>query len=696
MEAMFTKLRMVAIVFLMLFVVKDTFAVGALFSRPRFSTTEYQKMWIKSLSTKVDIQEQIAVTTVDQVFNNELNTSVEAIYIFPLPENATITKLVYWVNGKRYEAAIRERQQAINDYNQKLRQWLDPALLEYLGNNLFRLSIVPIDANSDVRTEITYVEPLKYDLGLVTYNFKMNTLGLSSKPLQTVSVNLDAKTQYSFKKFYSPSHENSTATKIEKISDNHYTLFYGDENFYPDKDLTIAMQFQRDSVNFSVLTYSPTPEDSIGTESYYAIWITPPDQISNDEVIPKDIVFTADVSSSMEGQRIAQVKEALNTFLDLLNPGDKFNIITFGTFVDKFQPDLVEASANNIQDAKNFVTQLYALGMTNIDEALTTSLQQSYEDTTSNDLVFLTDGMPTWGETNGDSIIVHSQNANKKDVRVFSFGVGDEISQSLLTNLSAQNHGYAKFITSDDSIALVVNDHFKRISKPVLTDINITTGGLEPWDIYPKTVNDLFWGSQVMEVGMYNKTGSYDVALRGKIKGKDFEFTKHINFSDTASTNRFVPRLWAKTKIDHILSLIAIYGETQELVDQIIELSLKYQIITPYTSFYVDPNPTEVKDKKELPDKFNLAQNYPNPFNPVTFIRYTLPDNKANYQVIIKVYNSLGQLITTLVNEEKSPGTYQVLWNGKDSNGKVVTSGVYFYTIRAGDYYQIKKMLLLK
>ena len=409
MEAMFTKLRMVAIVFLMLFVVKDTFAVGALFSRPRFSTTEYQKMWIKSLSTKVDIQEQIAVTTVDQVFNNELNTSVEAIYIFPLPENATITKLVYWVNGKRYEAAIRERQQAINDYNQKLRQWLDPALLEYLGNNLFRLSIVPIDANSDVRTEITYVEPLKYDLGLVTYNFKMNTLGLSSKPLQTVSVNLDAKTQYSFKKFYSPSHENSTATKIEKISDNHYTLFYGDENFYPDKDLTIAMQFQRDSVNFSVLTYSPTPEDSIGTESYYAIWITPPDQISNDEVIPKDIVFTADVSSSMEGQRIAQVKEALNTFLDLLNPGDKFNIITFGTFVDKFQPDLVEASANNIQDAKNFVTQLYALGMTNIDEALTTSLQQSYEDTTSNDLVFLTDGMPTWGETNGDSIIVHSR-----------------------------------------------------------------------------------------------------------------------------------------------------------------------------------------------------------------------------------------------------------------------------------------------
>ena len=142
--------------------------------------------------------------------------------------------------------------------------------------------------------------------------------------------------------------------------------------------------------------------------------------------------------------------------------------------------------------------------------------------------------------------------------------------------------------------------------------------------------------------------------------------------------------------------MIAIYGETQELVDQIIELSLKYQIITPYTSFYVNPNPTEVKDKKELPDKFNLAQNYPNPFNPVTFIRYTLPDNKANYQVIIKVYNSLGQLITTLVNEEKSPGTYQVLWNGKDSNGKVVTSGVYFYTYSGRQLLSNKKNAFIK
>ena len=676
----------------------ELYAVGALFSRPRFSNDDYQKMWIKSVNAAIDIHGQIAVTHIDQVFHNELNVSVETIYIFPLPENAVMTELIYWVNGKRYTASIRERQQAVNDYNNKLRHWLDPALLEYLGNNLFRLSIVPVDANSDVRTEITYVEPLKYDLGTVGYTFKLNTLGLSSKPLETVSVNLDAQSQTPFKELYSPSHANSSATKISKINDSHYTLFFGDENFYPDKDLTIKFETYRDSVNYQILTFTPSPGDSIGSDNYYAIWITPPDSISGEEVIPKNIVFTADVSSSMEGLRIQQMKEALNDFLALLNPIDKFNIITFGTFVNKYKPDLVEASANNINDAKNYVNQLYALGLTNINEALTASLSEAFEDTTSNNLIFLTDGYPTWGETNVDSIISHTNKYNQQNVRIFSFGVGDDISKNLLISLSSANHGYAQFITSDDSISLVVSNHFKRISKPVMTDIKIDMGGLDSWDQYPKIINDLFWGSQVTQLGLYKKSGIFDVTLSGNIRSKKVEFKKTINFTDIIGGDRFIPRLWAKSKIDNILNLIEIYGETDELVNQVIELSLRFQILTPYTAFYSDPtDPTAVKeDESNLPDKFLLKQNYPNPFNPETVIEYSLPANNSAYHVVIRVYNSLGQLIAVLVDKEQSPGLYKIMWNGKDFYGQNAASGIYFCSIQAGSFNQIKKMVLLR
>lgn len=676
--------------------VSNVYAVGALFSRPRFSQQVYQKMWIKSINTDIDITEQIAVTHLDQVFFNELNTSVEAIFIFPLPENATITELVYWVNGQRFIAEIRERQQAVNAYNEKLRQWLDPALLEYLGDNLFRLSIVPINALSEVRTEITYIEPLKYDFGKVDYKFQLNTLGLSSKSLEKVTVQLNANSKYPYKSFKSPSHVSSTALKINKINDNNYTLFYGDENFYPDKDLFVEYETERKDVEYKILTYTPSVQDSIGDDSFYALWITSPDIIDDSKIIPQNIVFTADVSSSMEGKRLQQVKETMNNFIDLLNPQDNFNIITFGTFVEKFKPDLIEASETNKQLAKSYVQKLYALGLTNIDDALTASLNQSFNSQTHNSLIFLTDGEPTWGVLNQDSIVNHTKTNNVMGVRIFSFGVGENISKNLLNNVSFENHAYATFITNEDSIALVVNNLFKRISKPVLTDIAVDLGGLDSWDFYPKNVTDLFWGSQILYLGKYKGSGTYKIGFNGKISGGEFNFSDYINFPDTIGGHKFVPRLWAREKINDILELIEVYGETPELVGQIISLSLMFQILTPYTAFYSDPTPTKVSDETQLVNSFNLMQNYPNPFNPSTTIVYQLPAGKNTYSVVLKIYNALGELVRVLVNTEKPAGLYSVVWNGKDMKGFDVPSGIYFYSLEAGNTRVSKKMMLVR
>lgn len=687
--------RGLLILFLVMNLTENVFAVGALFSRPRWSTVEYNKMWIQKIDASIDIQEQIAVTHIDQTFFNELNQSVESIYIFPLPADAVITELIYWVNNQKFVANIRERQEAIHDYNEKLRQWLDPALLEYLGDNLFRLSIVPINPLSEVRTEITYIEPLKYDLGKVIYEFQLNTLGLSSKPLKTVSLNLDASSQYAFKSFTSPTYGSSTATKITKITDKHYTLMFGDENFYPDKDFLLEFELTRENVNYQILTYTPSPSDSIGNDRYYALWITPPDQLDEDDLISKNIVFTADVSSSMEGERITQLKTALQDFIKLLNPIDKFNIMIFGTHVSKFKPDLVEVNQTTISEAENFIEEMYALGMTNIDQALKESLLQTYGDSTSNNLVFLTDGYPTWGVTNIDSILSHVRSNNKKSVRIFPFGVGTDLSKALLGRLASENHGYTEFITADDSIALVVRDHFERLSKPVFTNINVDFGGLRIWDQYPKSIEDLFWGNQIMQVGMYKSGGTFEVTVSGKVRFNTVQFKKTVTFPDQTGGHRFVPRLWAKAKIDNILELIKLYGESKELVDQVIELSLRFQILTPYTAFYSDPT-TDVEVEKTIPEEFALDQNYPNPFNPTTTIKYSLPEGRSSYHVVIRIYDVLGRLVATLVDDFQNAGVHYVTWNSLNSSGSQVPSGTYFYTIETEGFKQTKKMILLR
>lgn len=665
-------------------------ATGVLYVRPRGSNNQYEKMSIKNIDVTASINDPVAETTVDQIFFNEMTTSVEAVYIFPMPENAMITQLIYWVNGVRFEADIRERQEAVSDYNEKLRQWIDPALLEYLGDNQFRLSIVPIDAQSEVRTEITYVEMLKYDFSVTTYKYLLNTLNVSPKPLETVHLIMDVKTQNSFKYFRSPSHQSSAETQIIKVSDQHYTVEYGDENFSPSKDLIIEYETVRNNIQYNLLTYSPVPSDSFGTDNFYALWVTPPDSIVEEQIIPKDIVFTADVSSSMGGERITQLKESIDYFLDLLNPVDRFNIITFGTHVVPFKSDLVNATPENIQLAHDFVYQIYALGMTNISDAIDTSLTQSFGDSTSNNLIFLTDGKPTIGQTIADSIISNARLKNQKNVRVFSFGIGEDLNRSLITGIAIENHGYSTFIEADDSIAILVNNHFTRISKPVLTDLSIDLGGLQNWDNYPKTFSDLFWGSRTTQFGLYNNYGDFQVTLQGKVRGETKQFVNTLSFTDN-SIYRFVPRLWAKSKIDHLLQLIEVYGETDELVNQIIELSLRFQILTKYTAFYVDPTNVERSDDELLPTEFVVEQNYPNPFNPVTHINYSLPVGQANYHVVIKVYDMLGRLVRVLVDDNQQPGTYTVVFNAND-----LTSGIYFYTVQAGTFSVTKKMILLR
>ena len=675
------------------------FGTGSLHIRERWSSDPYHKMSIETLNVSTKIQDQVAETHVEQVFKNKMNESGEAMYIFPLPENAMVTSMAYWVNGERYEAEIREREEAKEDYQEHKEEWLDPALMEKLSDNLYRLKIVPVAANSEVKTEITYIEMCPYEFGKTSYEYQLNTTGFSPDPLETVHLQIDAKSQNPYKYFKSPTHNNSTATQIQKKSESHYTLEYGDENFTPEKNLSVEWETQRDKVQYSLLTYSPTAKDSMGNKSFYAVWVTPPDNVGDKEIIPKDIVFAADVSSSMEGERISALKESLQYFLDNLNDIDRFNIVTFGTKTVSFRDSLVKATSQNIDSAQNFVSQIYASGLTDISAALDRSLSYSFGDSTSNNLVFLTDGKPTWGTTGKDSIISKVNQNNQDSVRIFSFGIGNKSCKGLLNRLSLANNGYAQTINSNDSIEIVINNHFKRISKPVMTDLKFDFNGVDPYDKYPKNISDLFWGSQTMEMGRYSNSGEFNVELSGRMRDDSVNYSKTMYFPDTTGGFRFVPRLWAREKIDHLLDLIAIYGEKDELVNQIINLSLTYGILTEYTALYAEPDDDESaieNDKKVVPKDFKLHNNYPNPFNPTTNITYDLPPGNGQYKVIIKVYDIQGRLVKVLKSAQQSPGRYTVQWNGTDKSGQRVANGVYIYSIQAGKYKSSGKMLFLK
>lgn len=676
---------------------QQVFATGALFVRPVRSSQTYQLMSIKTYDATVAIQDQVASTHVDQTFFNNTNQTVEATFIFPLPEGAVISELVYWFNGQRYVAEVREKEEAQRDYNEKIRQLIDPALLQYLGDNLFKLNIAPINPQSDVRFEITYIELLPYEFGTVDYRFLLQTTELSPQPLERVSVQVDATTGSEFKTFISPSHQSSTATEIAQIAPDHYRVTFGDENFSPNKDLLLRFETVREQVDINVLTYTPTVQDSFGTDSFFTLWITPPDSITDTETLPRDIVFTADVSSSMEGERLSQLKAAINSFLDGLAEQDRFNIIAFGTNVVTFQPDLVQALSGEVSAARAFVNGLGAVGLTNIDAALKAGLTMSFSDETAKMLVFLTDGYPTWGELNIQAIVDSARARNTHDARIFPFGIGDDVSKPLLISLARQNGGYPTYISADDSIALVVSNHFKRISKPVLSNLEIDYGSLQNYDRYPVVISDLFFGSQVLQFGRYSNDGTFDISLQGDLANEKFTLTNAVTFDLEEGGNRAVARLWANSKIDELLQQIELFGELDELVNAIIDLSIRFGILTPYTALYSDPTTgVEEKDPVLLPKTFVLEQNYPNPFNPETRIVFFVPPAAEPQRVTIKIYDLLGRLVRVLFDNEIGPGRYEVIWDGKDSFSRDLPSGTYLYKLEAGEVVLHRKMMLVR
>lgn len=666
----------------------QAWAVGALFVRPLRSTQTYQSIAITKYDAKVKIQDHVAATYVDQSFRNELNQQVEATLIFPLPDGAVITEMYYYFNGIRYKASVREKKEAQAAYDAKIRQTLDPALLQEIGDNIFKLQIAPINAYSDVRVEITYTEIMPFALGKSTYKHLLKTTGLSPKPLQRMSLTIDATTQSTWSRIESPSYINTPAHSIRMLSDKEARITLGDETFVPTKNYTLELSSKRSGTEMATLTYVPVPSDSFGTRPFFLTWVVPPD--TGNLEIPRAVSFVADVSSSMTPRRMDQLREAMMSFVEQLKPQDRFNIFTFSTNVTSFRADLVQADSENIAQAKVFVQQMRALGLTNISEALRRAVQQSYTETEARAVVFLTDGQPSFGEQNEATILDSLLRWNTTKVTINPITIGEESSVMLMRNISKQSGGFFTEITNDDSIAVIIRDHLRRISMPNINNMTLNYGGLVTYDVEPYELPNVSVGGRVYQVGRYEQGGTFAVTLTGSTLGIGFTLTKDVTFGDPATSNRAVARLWARERVNALLAEIAKYGEKKELVDAVISLSIQFGILTKYTALYADPDDknTSVNDTEvsSATPQISIA---PHPARPTTTITVTLPVTVDALTVQVSIVNLLGQVVADAKNINVQDQSLVIPLSSYN-----LLPGSYMVVVRIGDQTFTQSMII--
>jgi Ca-activated chloride channel family protein len=551
---------------------------------------------IKSIKIDTKILAQIATTHVEQIFRNDTNATLEGTYFFPIPESASIAEFAIWDGDRRLVGEVRSREEARRIYDEIVRRQRDPGLLEYAGKDLFQASIFPILPHSDKKLEITYTQVIRAESGTVAYRYPLGT-GWQLAQIGSVSGRIDLESKDPLRNVYSPTH----AIDIKHNGENRSVVSFESAGGKEAQDFQLFYTISKEDFGLTLLT-----QREAGKDGYFLLMISPKDDWSEQEYSAKDVVFVVDTSGSMaEEGKMEKARAALLYGIRILRPQDRFNVISFAGEEHLMESGLVAADDQGRRRGETFVKALRPVGGTNINQSLLTSLAQFEGGSRPKILVFMTDGLPTVGETNVTRIVENASAARKTDVRLFTFGVGYDVNTTLLDKLASQNGGVADYVEPKEDLEVKVSSFFAKVNYPVLTDLRLDMAGVETDLVYPRGIPDVFKGSQVTLIGRYRNAISMDY-VRLKLSGKSggvqrTYFYDNLRFPLRAETNDYLPRLWATRRVGWLMEQVRTNGEQQELRDEIVDLGTRYGIVTPYTSYLALESPSQPQNITALP-----------------------------------------------------------------------------------------------
>ena len=392
---------------------------------------------------------------------------------------------------------------------------------------------------------------------------------------------------------YSPTHEIDTSRDGDRahISGEWKAGQSSDDNTEKsaaNRDFVLYFSTAKSRVGVSAVSYQ-----GAGDDGYFMMMVAPDPNLSDREIAAKDVIFVCDTSGSMEGEKIGQARRALSTLLGNLNARDRFGIITFASDTRTFRDEMKTAAPDNLQASKKWIEDIKAVGGTNINDALLDALKMlgKPEGNRARQIVFLTDGQPTVGETDVAQILKNVR--AKKDIdskdeltRLFVFGVGYDVNTRLLDTLAEDNRGSSDYVLPKEDIEAKVGSLYAKIAYPVLSNPRLDWGGLQVHDVYPRRLPDLFRGTQAVVFGRYEgKAPRAQVQLIGTSNGREERIGGDGNFAGN-DNNDLLPRLWAMRKIGYLVEDARDNKRpmSEEVRAEIIKLSKKYGIVTPVTA----------------------------------------------------------------------------------------------------------------
>jgi Ca-activated chloride channel family protein len=520
-----------------------------------------------SSQVRTTVEGRVARFEVEEQFRNTGGGIAEGSYLYPLPGEAVFQNFSLWMGDQEVRGEMMNAEQARGIYETIVRKLRDPALLTLAGHGLVRAQVFPIQPGETRKVVLRYTQLLDRSGDALRLRYAVGQRGSSSLAFRIAVTRPD---EYGVP--FSPTHHLNT----QRINNRLEVTLDPDAS----GDLELFLPLQQGLVGTSVVTHAP-----LGEDGYYMLLLSPP-QTEQAAVVPRDLSFVIDVSGSMSGEKLDQAKSALLQALGTLGAGDRFRLIAFSNWVRPFREGFTPATPENLQAARGFVNQLVAEGGTNIAGALDAVLGATVSEERLPIILFLTDGLPSVGEQAPDRIAA-SASARIGRARIFTVGLGHDVNTYLLDRLAREGRGTAEYVAPGANVEVAIGNLVGKIRRPALVNLRITNAPVDLRDGYPGVLPDLFYGEELVVFGRYRGHGTGQVVVEGERNGRRERFTATADFPSSENGNDFVPRLWASRRIGELTRQIRLEGASQNLIDQVRELGLRYGILTEYTSYLV-------------------------------------------------------------------------------------------------------------
>jgi len=588
------------------------------------------EMPLKHTDVKIEISGFVASATVKQHYHNPFKKSIEAVYTFPLPNDAAVDDMQMTIGKRTIKGLIKRKQEARRIYEQARARGQRASLLEQERPNIFTQSVANIMPGDDIVITIRYVNILRYAEGNYELVFPMvvgpryipgdvatGHSGTGSAPDTNVvpdasritppvlkpgertghdialSVNLDAGVP--IQKVHSTSHVIDTTN----INSHEKTIKIHAADTLPNKDFVLRYQVAGQAPQIATIAH----HDERG--GFFTLIVQPQRTVTDNQVVPRELIFIVDTSGSMSGFPIEKSKEAMRRLIKGMRPTDTFNVVRFagdtGTLWSKPMP-YTEGNANI---ALGYVEKFRGSGGTEMRKGIVEALALPAADGYLRIAFLLTDGYV------GDEFrIFQAIETERRGARVFSLGVGSSVNRYLLDRAAEIGRGEAFYVRQDENSAEVINKFFKRVDRPALAHIEIDWDNLDVTELYPPKVPDLWAGQPIRIHGRYTKGGKATITVRGQLAKQSYEQKLWIRLPKNEPKHEAMATVWARQKVRDLMSQMVRQGQTKELIEKVTQLGLTFRLMTQWTSFVaveekvvnVDGKPQTVTQPVELPE----------------------------------------------------------------------------------------------